>query len=117
MRWISRSFLMFAIVACASCAQPSRPEPVERSAVSGSGFDASGNVTLHPGQPCAPQIMFDFRRGRSTPTVWLAAPMRESTILTNAAHHRTRVHVVGKWRRGKQHGCSYVDVANVDLLK
>src|ERR1700719_1003221 len=108
---------MFAIAACASCAQPSRPGPVERPAAFGSRFDAFGSVTLHPGQPCASQIMFDFRRGRSTPTVWLAAPMHESTILTNAAHHRTRAHIVGKWRRGKPNGCSYVDVAKVDLVK
>jgi len=108
---------MFALAACASCAQPIKPGPMERSAVSGSRFDAIGNVTLHPGQPCASQIMFDFRRGRSAPIVWLAAPMRESTILTNAANHRIRVHIVGKWRRGKASGCNYVEATQVEVQK
>ena len=117
MKLISRLVVMFAVVTCASCAQPSRPEPVEKPALSGSHFDAVGTVALHPGQPCAVQIMFDFHRARSRAAVWLAAPMRESTILTDAVHRRSRVHVVGKWRRGKQNGCSFVDVANVELLK
>ena len=98
----------------ASCAQPSKLEPVEKAAAAGSHFDAVGNVALHAGQPCTPQIMFDFHRSRSKATVWLAAPMRETTILTDAAKRRSRVHIAGKWRRGKT-GCSYVDVATVDL--
>jgi hypothetical protein len=61
--------------------------------------------------------MFDFRRVRSKPVVWLGAPMRESTILTTAANRRRLVHVAGKWHRGKQRGCSYVEVTFVDAAK
>lgn len=117
MKWISGLLLICAIAACASCAQPTKPDAIEKAASSGSFFDATGNVTLHKGQPCTPQIMFDFRRLRSKSIVWLGAPMRESTILTKAANRRDRVHVAGKWHRGKQAGCSYVEVMLVDLQR
>jgi hypothetical protein len=112
------SFAVLAMaVVFAGCAQPSKPEPVERAAAAGSSFDAVGSVMLHAGQPCTIQIMFDFRRTKSKSTVWLAAPMRETTILTDAARDRRRVHIVGKWRRGRQTGCSYVDVATAELQR
>ncbi len=60
--------------------------------------------------------MFDLRRTGSR-TVWLAAPMGESKILTEAAERRRRVHISGKWRRGKERGCGYVEVTNVEVLK
>jgi hypothetical protein len=115
MKSVSHLLLLPAVAAFASCAEPSKTAAVEKPAATGSRFDAIGRVTLHVGQPCTPQIMFDFRRPRSTSAVWLAAPMRETTILTDAANRRSRVHVVGKWRRGGRTGCSYVDVATVDL--
>ena len=109
------SFVVAMIAAgMASCAQPTKPAALEKASSVGSRFDGVGKVTLHAGQPCASQVMFDFRTTSSN-TVWLAAPMRETKILTEAASRRRRVHISGKWRRGKQAGCSYVDVTKVDL--
>jgi hypothetical protein len=59
--------------------------------------------------------MFDFRGAGST--VWLAAPMHETKILTDAAKKNRRVHISGKWRRGGQSNCSYVEVTNVEVTK
>lgn len=117
MKWTSGLVLLCVIGTCASCAQPMKPEPMEKAAASGSGFDAVGNVTLHKGQPCTPQIMFDFRRPKSKTVVWLGAPMRGSSILTDAANHHNRVYVTGRWHRGKQSGCSYVEVNTVAVAK
>jgi len=117
MRSRLHSFRVLAIAALlASCAEPKKPAAVERASLAGSRFDGVGRVTLHAGQPCTPQIMFDFR-ATSSNTVWLAAPMRETKILTEAADRQRRVRISGKWRRGRQTGCSYVDVAEVDLPK
>ena len=101
----------------ASCAQPGKATAATRSSPVGTNFDASGRVSLHLGQPCTSQIMFDFRGARSTSIVWLAAPKRESTILTDAARHRRHVHVTGVWQRGRARGCGYVNVARVELRK
>jgi hypothetical protein len=112
-----RSFRVLAIAAVlSSCAEPKKPAPPEKASLTGSRFDAVGKVTLHSGQPCASQIMFDFRTASPNP-VWLAAPMSQTRILTEAADRRRRVHVSGKWRRGRQTGCSYVEVTGVDLPK
>jgi|ERR1051326_6249595 hypothetical protein len=117
MRSISRLLLLPAIVASASCAQPAKSTVAAKSAPVGSLFEAVGTVTLHPGQPCAYQIMFDFHRARLASVIWLAAPMRESTILTNAARHRQRVHIIGTWRHGRQKDCGYVDVTTAEIKK
>src|SRR5438876_350399 len=83
----------------------------------GQGLAATGVARevrrIFLGLSCKSQIMFLFHSGRST-SIPLAAPMRESKILTDAAKHQRRVHISGKWRRGKETGCSYVDVTSVD---
>jgi hypothetical protein len=102
-----------ALAGMAGCAQikTSVPQPVVT--VTGSSFDRVGWVTLYAGEPCAPQIMFDFQSARST--VSLAAPMRQTRILTDAANKKRRVHILGKWRRGGQSNCSYVEVTSAEL--
>ena len=66
-------------------------------------------------EPCAQQIMFDFHGPRST--VWLGAPKYETKILTDAAKNNRRVHVSGKWRRGGQSNCSYVEVTSAEVTR
>ena len=70
-------------------------------------FEAVGRVTLHPGQPCTPQVMFDFR-GKTI--ISLAAPKRETAVLTEAARHHRRMRVTGNWRHVKGGACSFVEV-------
>jgi hypothetical protein len=76
-------------------------------------FDQVGRVTLFAGEPCTPQVMFDFHGVGST--VWLAAPMRETKILTDAANRNLRVHISGEWRHGGESKCSYVEVTSAEL--
>ena len=97
-----------------SCAEPVKRAAVFAPARAGAPFEQAGKVELHEGQPCTSQIMFDFR-GRGADTVWLAASMRETKVLTQAARTNHRVHVYGTWRRGKEPGCSYVSVTRVRL--
>jgi hypothetical protein len=99
----------------AGCAQIKKPVPQARAMPSGSRFDQVGRVTLYAGEPCASPIMFDFHGARST--VWLAAPMWETKTLTDAANKNQRVHVSGKWRRGGQSKCSYVEVTTAELTR
>src|SRR5215469_849733 len=96
-----------ALSGMAGCAQIKKPAPQVRAAAVGSRFDQVGWVSLYAGEPCTPQIMFDFHGARSM--VSLAAPRRETEILTDAAKKNRRVHVLGKWRRGGSN-CSYVEV-------
>jgi hypothetical protein len=117
MRVISRLLLLPFLAASASCAQPNKSTTPAKTGAAGSVFDGVGKVTLHPGQPCTSQIMFDFHRAGFAPVIWLGAPMRESTILTNAAKRRQRVHIVGKWRHGRQKDCTYVDVTIAEVKK
>ena len=88
-----------AAALAAGCAQIKKP-PVQATAVpTGLRFDQVGSVTLFPGEPCTPQIMFDFHNAGST--TWLAAPKNETKILTDAAKKNRRVHISGKmaaWR-------------------
>jgi hypothetical protein len=117
MRLRLRSFHVVAVSAVlAGCAEPRKPAAVEKASLTGSRFDGVGKVMFHAGQPCASQIMFDFRMPSSN-TVWLAAPIGETKTLTEAADRKRRVRISGKWRRGRQIGCSYVEVTKVDLLK
>jgi hypothetical protein len=100
------------LAAMAGCAQIKKPAPQIKAAAVGSRFDQVGWVSLYTGEPCAPQIMFDFHGTRSM--VSLAAPRRETEILTDAARKNRRVRVSGKWRRGGQSNCSYVEVTSAE---
>jgi ribosomal protein S2 len=78
-------------------------------------FDQVGSVTLFPGEPCTPQIMFNFRSAGST--IWLSARKNETKILTEAAKNNRRVHISGKWRRGGLSNCSYVEVTSAEVTR
>jgi hypothetical protein len=101
-----------AVAGIQGCAQIKKPAAQVKPAAVGSRFDQVGHVSLYSGEPCAPQIMFDFHGTRSM--VSLAAPRRETEILTDAAKKNHRVHVLGKWRRGGQSNCSYVEVTSAE---
>jgi hypothetical protein len=120
MKFFRYSAFSFAILLMfASCGEPERPKPAAISATgarAGAGFDEIGKVSLYPGESCASQIMFVFHSERST-SISLAAPFRESRILTDAAHNYRSVRVLGKWRRGKAPGCSYVEATEVEVQK
>ena len=103
------------LTAMAGCAQVKKPAAQVKAAAVGSRFDQVGRVTLYAGEPCAPQIMFDFYGAGST--VWLGAPMWETKILTDAAKKSRRVHISGRWRRGGESNCNYVDVTTVELTR
>jgi hypothetical protein len=104
-----------ALAGMAGCAQVKKPSTQVRAATVGSRFDQVGRVTLYAGEPCTSQIMFDFHGAGST--IWLAAPRSETDILTDAAKKNRRVHISGKWRRGGQSNCSYVEVTNAELTR
>jgi len=116
-----KKFLLYSFFAgatlagMAGCAQVKKPPAQARAAAVGSRFDQVGLVRLYAGEPCASQIMFDFHGAGST--VWLAAPRSETDILTDAAKKERRVHVLGKWRRGGQSKCSYVEVTSAELTR
>ena len=97
------------------CAQIKKPPAQARAVPTGLRFDQVGSVTLFPGEPCTPQIMFNFQGAGST--VWLGAPKQESRMLTEAAKNSRRVHVSGKWRHGAQSNCSYVEVTSVEVTR
>jgi hypothetical protein len=104
-----------ALVAMAGCAQIKKPGAQTRAMPAGLRFDQMGSVNLYAGEPCSSQIMFDFHGSGST--VWLAAPKHETKILTEAARNNQRVHISGKWRRGGQSNCSYVEVTNAEVTR
>ena len=99
----------------AGCAQIKKPATQARAVPTGVRFDKVGSVTLYPGEPCTPQIMFSFRCAGST--VWVGAPKHETKILTEAAKNNRPVHISGKWRRGGQSNCSYVEVTSAELTR
>jgi hypothetical protein len=99
----------------AGCAQIKKPPVQARAVPTGLRFDEVGLVTLFPGEPCTPQIMFNFRNGGAT--VWLGAPKYESRILTDAAKNNRRVHISGKWHRSAQSNCSYVEVTSAEVTR
>jgi hypothetical protein len=111
----SLSILAIAVV-FASCAQPQKPLPPVTAAASGTSFNQVGKIAFYQGQPCTSQIMFVFDAGRSS-SIPIAAPMRETKILTDAARHKRSVRVSGKWRRSKQAGCNYVEVTRAEMQK
>jgi hypothetical protein len=116
-----RKFLLSLFIAAgivagmAGCAQVAKPAAQVKAASVGSKFDQVGRVTLYAGEPCTPQIMFDFQGAGST--VRLGAPMHETKILTDAAKKNSRVHISGRWRRGGQSNCSYVEVTGVEVTR
>lgn len=83
------------------------PPPPNLGPAKGSRFESAGRVSLHIGQPCTPQIMFDLRGKK---VIWLAAPKRETAFLTDAARHSRRVRISGVWRHGAHSGCTFVEV-------
>ena len=103
------------LIAMAGCAQIKKPALPVTAVPTGLRFDQVGLVTLFPGEPCTPQIMFNFRSMGST--VWLGAAKQETKILTEAAKNNRRVHVSGKWRRGGLSNCSYVAVTSAELTR
>jgi hypothetical protein len=104
-----------ALGGMAGCAQIKKPAAQVRAVPTGLRFDQVGSVTLFPGEPCAPQIMFNFRSAGST--VWLGARKNETRTLTEAAQSSQRVHISGKWRRGGLSNCSYVEVTSAELTR
>ena len=116
-----KKFLFYSFVAGAAlagmlgCAQVKKPPAQVKAMAAGLRFDQVGRVSLYVGEPCTTQIMFEFHGASSN--VWLAAPMWETKILTDAANKNRRVHVSGKWRHGGQSTCSYVQVTTAELTK
>jgi len=111
-----RSFIaVVAVAGMVGCAQIKKPVAQARAMPSGLRFEQVGRVSLYSGEPCASPIMFNFHGAGST--VWLAAPMHETKILTDAAKKSRRVHISGKWHGGGQSSCSYVEVTNVELTR
>ena len=104
-----------ALAGMAGCAQIKRPAAQIRAVPTGLRFDQVGSVALFPGEPCTPQIMFNFRSAGST--VRLGAPKYETKILTEAAKNNRPVHISGKWRRGGQSNCSYVEVTSAEVTR
>jgi len=104
-----------ALAGIQGCAQIKKPAAQVKASAFGSRFDQVGRVSLYAGEPCTPQIMFDFHATQST--VSLAAPMRETKILTDAANKNQRVHISGRWRRGGESNCSYVQVTSAELAR
>lgn len=113
----SRFLLPILVMAAllTGCVEPARPVAGTRVKSIGGSFASYGDVAFHQGQPCASQIMFDFRGAGSA--VWLAAPMRESRLLTKAANCNCPVHVSGTWRRALDRSCSYVEVRSVEIMR
>jgi hypothetical protein len=115
-RFLLHSFIAGAVLAAmAGCAQVKKPAAQVKAAAISSRFDQVGRVTLYAGEPCTSRIMFDFHGAGKT--VWLAAPRSETDILTDAAKKNRRVHISGKWRRGGQSNCSYVEVTSAELTR
>src|SRR5205809_6965337 len=116
-----KKFLLGGLVAAAvlsgmaGCAQIKKPTPQVKAAAVGLRFDQVGRVSLYAGEPCTPQIMFNFHSTRST--VWLAASRRETDILTSAANKNEHVHILGRWRRRGLSSCSYVQVTSAELAR
>ena len=104
-----------ALAGMAGCAQTKKPPVQTRAVPAGVRFDKVGSVTLYSGEPCTPQIMFSFRNVEST--VLLGAPKYQTKVLTEAAKDNQPVHVSGKWRRGGQSNCSYVEVTSAEVTR
>jgi hypothetical protein len=104
-----------ALVGMAGCAQIKKPALPARAVPAGVRFDQVGWVSLFLGEPCTPQIMFNFRSAGSM--VRLGARKQETKMLTEAAKNERRVHISGKWRRGGVSNCSYVEVTSAEVAR
>src|SRR5204862_7558320 len=104
-----------ALAGMAGCAETKKPAAQARAVPADVRFDQVGSVTLYPGEPCTPQIMFNFRGGGST--VWLGAPKHQTKILTEAAKNNRPVHIAGKRRRCGEANCSYVEVTSAEVTR
>jgi hypothetical protein len=112
-------FGFVVVLAFASCGEPERARQVAvhpQVARTGGEFDEVGTVTLYPGESCASQVVFVLHTGGSGP-ISLAAPWRQSQVLTDAVHSHRRTRVVGRWRRGKTPDCIYVEATQVDVVQ
>ena len=85
------------------------------AASAGARFAGRGKVTMHRGEPCTSQIMFDFRPLDSKGLIWMAASAHDSAKLTEAAGAHRRVQISGVWRRGQHADCGYVEVTKLVL--
>ena len=114
----TRCLLAVAILASAltGCIQPEKLVRPTSPSTTTSRVTAAGRVTFHPGQPCASQIMFDFRITGARSSIQLAAPMRETRLLTDAANQNRRVRIWGTWQQSAQSGCKYISVTKVEPL-
>ena len=110
---IDRALLLAIAGALTACA--TTDNVLATTAPAGTGFSEKGKVTLHRGEPCTSQIMFDFRPSHSKTVVWLAAGAHESRKLTDAAREGRGVGITGVWRRGQHPGCAYVDVKKLTV--
>ena len=100
-------------MACLIAAGASARDLMARTGAAGSRFVERGKVSLHRGEPCTSQIMYDFRPLDSNSVVWMAAGAHDSTKLTDAARTRNRVQISGIWKRGRKSDCGYVEVKKV----
>ena len=101
------------LMACTIAACASARDLMSRMGAPGSRFVERGKVTLHRGEPCTSQIMYDFRPLDSSSVVWMAAGAHDSTKLTEAARTRNRVQINGVWKSGRKTDCGYVEVRKV----
>jgi hypothetical protein len=106
---------IFIVIACALGACASSMQA--KTAPAGTRYNSNGKVTLHRGQPCTSQIMFDFHPTGSKSVVFLAAGAKDSRKLTDAARAGRRVRLSGTWKRGRDAGCGYVDVKTLTVEK
>jgi hypothetical protein len=110
MKVILKTIIVSALAfAFASCAQTEARTPL-RASPAGTRFDESGRVTLHRGQPCSPQVMFNFQPRNGSSPVGLAARLQDSKLLTEAVRRKRLVHVSGVWRHGRDKACGFVEV-------
>lgn len=119
-----RSVVKFAIgamalglMSCAAAPKPPQKPATKPLAPVSSHFEATGKVTMHAGRPCTPQIMFDFVAAHTKSPVYLAAPVNESKVLTDAARHHRTVQISGAWQHGKETTCRYVNITKVTVQK
>jgi hypothetical protein len=112
-----KTLTLGAVVAICAGGHGFAAPPVKTLSPVGTRFDAAGKVTLHPGKPCAPPIMFDFRMSKPRRSLSLAARMAESRMLTEAARQRRTVRIWGTWKRGLAPDCYYVNVTRVEIVK
>ena len=80
-------------------------------------YEATGKVLLFKGKPCTSQIMFEFTAAHSRAPVCLAAHVKDSNVLTEAAKRRRTVQISGVWQRGREKGCRFVNVTKVTVQK